>query len=93
MLIESSPENSMTDIRRDVRAFLQNDLSRDLTDVDDSTSLLQAGVLDSLGVMQLVAFLQERFDLVVADDDLVPENLESVDAIATFVARLQHEPA
>jgi acyl carrier protein len=93
MLIDQPPENLMTDIRRDVRAFLQNDLSRDLTDVDDSTSLLQAGVLDSLGVMQLVAFLQQRFDLVVADDDLVPENLESVDAIVAFVTRLQHEPA
>lgn len=83
----------MTDIRRDVRAFLQNDLARDLTDVEDSMSLLRAGVLDSLGVMQLVAFLQERFGVLIPEDDLVPENLESVDAIVTFVARLQHEPA
>jgi acyl carrier protein len=83
----------MTDIRTDIRNFLQQDLARDLTGVDDSTSLLQAGVLDSLGVMQLVAFLQERFGVRISDDDLVPENLESVDAIAAFVARLQHEPA
>lgn len=83
----------MTDIRTDIRNFLQQDLARDLTGVEDSTSLLQAGVLDSLGVMQLVAFLQERFGVRISDDDLVPENLESVDAIAAFVARLQHEPA
>ena len=83
----------MTDIRHDVRLFLQNDLSRDLSGVDDSTSLLQAGVLDSLGVMQLVAFLQERFAITITDDDLVPENLESVDAITAFVTRLAHEPA
>mgnify|MGYP003577652195 CR=1 FL=1 len=82
----------MTDIRHDVRLFLANELSRDLADVNDSTSLLQAGVLDSLGVMQLVAFLQERYGVVVADDDLVPENLESIDAIAAFVTRLHHEP-
>jgi acyl carrier protein len=83
----------MTDIRTDIRNFLQQDLSRDLGGVDDSTSLLQAGVLDSLGVMQLVAFLQERFGVQISDDDLVPENLESVEAIAAFVSRLQHEPA
>ena len=83
----------MTDIRNDIRTFLSQELSRDLAGVDDSTSLLQAGVLDSLGVMQLVAFLQDRFGVVISDDDLVPENLESVDAIAAFVARLQHEPA
>jgi acyl carrier protein len=93
MLTVEPPENSMIDVRRDVRAFLQHDLSRDLTDVEDSTSLLQAGVLDSLGVMQLVSFLQSRFDVVVSDDDLVPENLESIDAIHAFVTRLQHEPA
>ena len=61
--------------------------------MSDSTSLLQAGVLDSLGVMQLVAFLQEQCDVAIADDDLVPENLESIDAIVAFVSRLHHEPA
>jgi acyl carrier protein len=83
----------MTDIRQDIRTFLEQDLSRDLAGVEDSTSLLQAGVLDSLGVMQLVAFLQDRFGITIGDDDLVPENLESVEAIAAFVSRLQHEPA
>jgi acyl carrier protein len=83
----------MNDIRQDIRTFLEQDLSRDLAGVDDTASLLQAGVLDSLGVMQLVAFLQDRFGIVVSDDDLVPENLESVGAIVGFVSRLQHEPA
>ena len=83
----------MNDIRQDIRTFLEQDLSRDLAGVDDTTSLLQAGVLDSLGVMQLVAFLQDRYGILIADDDLVPENLESVDAITGFVSRLQHEPA
>jgi acyl carrier protein len=83
----------MTDIRNDVRRFLQNDMSCDLTGVEDSTSLLEAGVLDSLGFMRLVAFLQEHFGLVVTDDDLVPENLESVDAITAFVRRLEQRPA
>ena len=83
----------MTDIRDDVRRFLQNDMSCNLTGVEDSTSLLQAGLLDSLGFMRLVAFLEEHFGLVVTDDDLVPENLESVDAITAFVGRLEQRRA
>lgn len=83
----------MNDIRQDIRTFLEQDLARDLAGVNDATSLLQAGVLDSLGVMQLVAFLQDRYGIAISDDDLVPENLESLDAIHAFVSRLQHEPA
>ena len=83
----------MSDVRQEVRQFFTQQLARDLAGVDDSTSLLQAGVLDSLGVMELVAFLQDQYGLTLDDDDLVPENLESVDAIVGFVARLRNEPA
>lgn len=83
----------MSTVRQEVRQFLQTQLARDLTGVDDTSSLLQAGVVDSLGVMELVAFLQEHYQLNICDDDLVPENLESIDAIAGFVTRLQNEPA
>jgi acyl carrier protein len=83
----------MSNVREQIRHFLQVELARDLTGVDDAASLLQGGVLDSLGVMELVAFLQAHFHLDISDDDLVPENLESIDAIAGFVGRLQNEPA
>jgi acyl carrier protein len=83
----------MTDIRNDVRRFLQDDMSCNLTDVEDSTSLLEAGVLDSLGFMRLVAFIEEHFGLVVTDDDMIAENLESIDAVTAFVSRLQQRSA
>lgn len=50
-------------------------------------SLIEAGILDSTGVMELVAFLEERFKIAVADDELVAANLDSVDNLAAFVGR------
>lgn len=54
---------------------------------DLQLSLLQAGLVDSLGMMDLVAFLEETFGIAVEDDDLVPENFETIAAMAGFVRR------
>ena len=53
----------------------------------DSTSLLDEGIIDSVGVMELVAFLEQDFGLKIADDELVPENLDSVDNLVGYVSR------
>ena len=55
--------------------------------LSDRASLLEAGVIDSTGAMELVAFLETQFGIVVDDRDLVPENLDSIDAITSFVSR------
>ncbi|MBF0306152.1 MAG: acyl carrier protein [Alphaproteobacteria bacterium] len=55
--------------------------------ISDEKSLLEAGVLDSTGVMELVAFLEERFAITIRDEDLVPENLDSIRQIAALVDR------
>ena len=53
--------------------------------LDDSSALLEEGVLDSLGILELVDFLQGELGVGVEDDDLTPENFASIDAIAAFV--------
>ena len=59
----------------------------------DSTSLLEVGVIDSTGAMELVGFLESEFAITVEDRDLVPQNLDSVFAIAAFVTqRLRESP-
>jgi acyl carrier protein len=55
--------------------------------LSDEDSLLDAGVIDSTGAMELVSFLETEFSLDVNDHDLVPENLDSVAAMAAFVTR------
>jgi acyl carrier protein len=54
---------------------------------DRDQDLLAQEVLDSLGTMELVVFLEERFGIEVTDEDLVPENFKSVNAIADFAGR------
>ncbi len=54
---------------------------------DDGASLLDTGVIDSTGVMELVLFIEEEFGVQVADEEVVPENLDSVVRICGFVAR------
>jgi acyl carrier protein len=48
-------------------------------------SLFASGILDSLGVLELVAALEEEFGITIGDDDLVPDNFQSVDRLAAFV--------
>jgi len=55
----------------------------------DSLSLLDEGIIDSVGVMELVAFLEQDFGLSVEDEELIPENLDSVDNLANFISRKQ----
>ncbi len=51
----------------------------------NTTSLLETGVLDSLSLLRLVVFIQERFGITVDDVDLVPENFDTVDAICAYL--------
>ena len=55
--------------------------------IGDEDSLLDAGVIDSTGAMELVSFIETQFGVEVGDRDLVPENLDSVAAIAGFITR------
>ncbi len=53
----------------------------------DGDSLIAGGIIDSTGVLELVAFIEEQFDFPIADSDIVPKNLDRIDAIAAFVRR------
>jgi acyl carrier protein len=54
-------------------------------DVKDSDELLESGVIDSLGILDLVNFLEEQFSITVVDDELVPENFRTVECMVAFV--------
>lgn len=74
-------------IKNDVRAFIvENFLFGDAAQAPaDDASLIENDVIDSTGVLELVAFIEERFGVVMADVDIVPANLDSLDRIAAFV--------
>jgi len=51
----------------------------------DEDPLLRTGILDSLGILEVVAFLEQEFEITVADEELVPESFESIATMARFV--------
>ena len=53
----------------------------------DSASLMEEGIVDDTGMLEVVLFLEETWGITVHHDDLVPENLDSVNALATYVSR------
>ncbi len=76
------------DPRRTVRGFIvENMFLGSDTGFSDGDSLLEAGALDSTAAMELVAFLEKTFGIKVADDEIAPENLETVDRICAFIER------
>ncbi len=77
------------EVKETVRQYIiDNFLFGDVSPLEsDSMSLLDGGIIDSVGVMELVAFLEQDFDLSIADEDLIPENLDSVDNLTAFIGR------
>jgi Acyl carrier protein len=57
----------------------------------DTDSLQELGIVDSTGVLELVCHLQEQYGIAVADEELVPDNLDSVDQIARFIERKRRD--
>ncbi|NKQ35879.1 MAG: acyl carrier protein [Chloroflexi bacterium] len=53
--------------------------------LDDDESFLEAGIVDSLGVVELVSFVEETYDMEVPDDDIVPDNFDSVNNLTTYI--------
>jgi acyl carrier protein len=76
-----------TEIEREVRDFVvKHFLSGHAEKLRDDGSLL-GDVIDSTGVLELVSYLQDRFNITVEDEEVVPANLDTVNSLAGFVAR------
>jgi acyl carrier protein len=69
-----------------VENFLFGDDSHPLA---PDLSLIDNDLIDSTGILELVGFLEERFAISIADADIVPANLDTIDRIAGFIARKQ----
>ncbi|MCC6502876.1 MAG: acyl carrier protein [Deltaproteobacteria bacterium] len=76
-------------MRDEVRDFIfKNFLFDDSGDsLNDSDSFLEKGIIDSTGMLELVAFLEEKYGIRIEDDELVPENLDSVERLVQFISR------
>ena len=76
-------------LRAELRQFIVENylLTRDDGSLGDSESLTARGILDSTGALELVLHLEERYGVTVQDEELHPDNLDSIDKIAAFIER------
>ncbi len=78
----------------ELREFMAaNFLYSDVFSLDDSASFMDSGILDSVGVLQIILFLEEQYGIKLADEEVIPENLDSIRNLAEFVERKLQDQA
>jgi acyl carrier protein len=79
----------MADTVTKIRQFIFDNFLFDAAEEDlgNDDSFLEQGVIDSTGVLELVEWLEETFDFAVDDEELIPENLDSVNQLAAFITK------
>ncbi len=76
------------DYIEDINKFIiDNFLFGDDNTIKNDASLLENGIIDSTGVLELISFLEETYEITIEDDEMIPENLDSVDNINTFLKK------
>lgn len=75
------------DIHKEIRNYILENfmIGRENEKLADSDSLLSKGIIDSTGVLELVGFLEENYRIAVEENELVPDNLDSIDNLAKYI--------
>ena len=78
----------MSDIKDKIKNFIiENFLFGEAEGIKDDTSFLEEGIIDSTGILELVNYLEEEFEISVDDEELIPENLDSISNVAAYVEK------
>ena len=80
--------NGEMEIKVTIRDFIkENFMLEENGGFNDSVSFLESGIVDSTGMLEIVEFLEEKFGVALEDDELIPENLDSVENLTKLVGR------
>ena len=84
---------SISTVKAQVRAFIDDNfiMGAQSQKFGDQASFLEHHIIDSTGFLELVTFIEETFGFAVADEDMTPENLDSLEAIDAYVTRHRAE--
>ena len=76
------------EIKKQVRAFVtSNFYVADPAALEEGASLLDGGIVDSTGMLEVISFIEDTFGITVKDSEMLPDNLDSIERIANFIAR------
>lgn len=80
------------EIQKQVREYVIENfvLGDEEEELSDSQSFLDTGLIDSTGILEVIGFLEDEYEITIEDDEMIPENLDSVDRIARFVHAKQN---
>lgn len=72
-----------------IRDFIKRNLARkqEHLEIDDRDNIIANGIIDSLGIIKMIHFLEDRFSVTLRDEDITPDNFESIDSISAFLDR------
>ncbi len=78
-----------------IRKYMVEELAKknEHMQISDQENIIETGLIDSLGIMQLVPFLEEAFSIRIRDEDIIPEHFESIDAISVYIGRVSVKEA
>ena len=84
----------MSEQKSKIRTFIvENFLFGNDDGLTDDTSFIDEGIIDSTGVLELVTYLEEEFSIKIEDDELIPENLDSINRVSNFLqTKLGNDP-
>ena len=78
----------MSDNKTKIKNFIvENFLFGNDDGLEDNTSFLDEGIVDSTGILELVTFLEQQFEVEVEDEELIPENLDSINNVSEYLER------
>ena len=84
--IEKEAQNN---IKKILREFITENflLSAGLDTFEEDDSFMEKGIIDSTGVLELLEFIEERFNIRVEDEEVIPDNLDSLNKLTSFIKR------
>ena len=77
-----------------IREFIQSELIRDRDvagNLEVTDNLIETRIIDSLGIQKLLAYLETTFSVNIADDELIPDNFQTIEAISAFLRDKKRE--
>jgi len=74
-------------VKESIKEYIVNELvvDKQYDSLSDSDQLIESGIIDSLGIMKLIGFIEDNLSVQIDDMELIPENFSSVDAISSLV--------
>lgn len=79
-------EFTVMETRETIKTFIiENFLFGDAKGLENETSFLDAGIIDSTGILELISYLENHFNIHIEDSEVIPENLDSIEQLTAFL--------